>query len=289
MGLKDERLDGDVYIYELFRDVWSRWKLILSVALGTAAVVAVAVQWLPSWYSAEVLLAPAEEKKALSLPGALGGLASLAGFSIGGSGSGEALAVLQSRELAREFIGSEELLPVLFASKWNAASKTWKSSDPERQPDMRDAVRYFDRSIRTVTEDRKTKLVKLQIEWKDPALAAAWANKLPLLLNAHMRDRAIDEAELNLRYLRGELASASEVVLKQAIARLIESEMQKLMLARGAVEFAFKVIDRAEIPKRKSWPPRLLIVLSAFLMSGGLVMAFLLRGAWRRMVHVRSP
>lgn len=41
------------------------------------------------------------------------------------------------------------------------------------------------------------------------------------------------------------------VALQQAIGRLLENELQKLVLARGNEEFAFRVIDTAVAPRKK--------------------------------------
>ncbi len=49
--------------------------------------------------------------------------------------------------------------------------------------------------------------------------------------------------------------------------------MQKLMLARGNAEFAFRVIDRAEVPKVRTKPRRTLIVVLAMVL-GGMFAAF---------------
>jgi hypothetical protein len=77
------------------------------------------------WYRAEVLLAPADEKDSASLGGQLGGLAALAGVRVGSGGeSAEAIAVLRSREFAREFIEDFDLLTVFFADEWDAQRKT---------------------------------------------------------------------------------------------------------------------------------------------------------------------
>jgi uncharacterized protein involved in exopolysaccharide biosynthesis len=38
--------------------------------------------------------------------------------------------------------------------------------------------------------------------------------------------------------------------------------MQKLLLARGNDEFAFKVVDRAVAPRKPTWPQRVIIVVA---------------------------
>jgi len=132
-------------------------------------------------------------------------------------------------------------------------------------------------------------LVRLTVEWKDPVLAAKWANEFADLLNDRMRQRALSDAQTSIVYLREELGKTNEVVLQQSISRLIESEMQKITMARGNPEFAFKVIDRAEVPKRKSSPQRVLIVFAAAFLGGATTVAFVLWGALQRRRGTMTP
>jgi len=221
------------------------------------------------WYRAEVLLVPAEDQSTSSIGGQLGGLAALAGVSVEGDGVGvEALAVAKSREFARAFIEDFNLLPVFFSEDWDAENNRWLGSDPQDWPDIRSAVKFFHENLLRVTEDSKTGLVTLAIEWTDPDLAAEWASELVDRLNARLRERALREAESNVAYLRRELAETGVVTLQQSIGRLLENELQKLMLARGNEEFAFRVIDRAQSPKEHVRPRRLLIVAFGTLLGG---------------------
>jgi uncharacterized protein involved in exopolysaccharide biosynthesis len=58
------------------------------------------------------------------------------------------------------------------------------------------------------------------------------------------------------------------VTLQQSIGRLLESELQKLMLARGNEEFAFRVIDAASPPKERVRPKRALIAVVGTMLGG---------------------
>lgn len=279
--------DEDIDLFKLWHILWnSRW-LIVAVTAAFALGAVLYALLLPPWYRASVLLAPAKEKPAVSLTGQLGGLASLAGISTGGTGSVEAVAVLKSRDFARAFIEDQKLLPVLFAEDWDATASRWTVADP---PDHREAVELFDKSIRKVEEDRRTGLVTLSVEWKDPEFAAAWANLLSVRLNDHMRERALTEAELNVKFLRHELESTPIVGLQQSISRLLENEMEKVMLARSNAEFAFRIIDRAEVPRLKSKPKRTLMVVVATLLGGMFaVMVVLVGDAVRKRAVVTAP
>ena len=109
--------------------------------------------------------------------------------------------MLRSRDFARAFIEDEALLPLLFPDAWDAAAGRWTVEYP---PDLSQAAGFFVGKVREVEEDTGTGLVTLSIEWRDPELAAAWANLLAARLNDHMRQRALAEAEANVKYLRHE-------------------------------------------------------------------------------------
>ena len=139
---------------------------------------------------------------------------------------------------------------------------------------MRDAVENFKKNVISVSEDSSNGLVTLTVQWTDPQLAADWADLLVLRLNTHLRQRALAEAESNVEYLRGELSGTNLVTLQLSVGRLLETELQKVMLARGSEEFAFRVIDRAQVPKIRFKPNRTLIVVLATLLGGMLSVLF---------------
>jgi hypothetical protein len=269
---------------DLWAAAWrNRW-IVAVVLLASVLAGAAYVLLTPKWYRAEVVLVPAQERSSQGLMARFGGLASLAGISVGGGAGAEPLAVLRSRQFSREFIEAEGLLPVLFADKWNASTGSWEDADPRKHPDLRDAVRYFDLRVRTVEDDPKSGLVTVSVEWTDSKLSADWAIRLVERLNERMRERALAEAAANISYLQGELARTDVVAMQQSIGQLLESEMQKLMLARGNKEFSFKIVDRPDPPKRHTWP-RLSIVLMLAIVAGTVLSAILV--AWREYRRLR--
>lgn len=262
-----ETADEDISLRELWDIAWrGKWLIIAVTALFALAAVGYALQ-ATEWYRAEVLLVPAEERSTPSL-GGLGGLAALAGVSIGGSGGAEAIAVAKSREFARAFIADFQLLPVLFPEEWDVQNGRWRGDDPGKWPDMRDAVKFFHQDVLRVSDDANTGLVTLAIEWTDPELASEWASELVRRLNAKVRERALLEAETNVAYLQAELAQTNVITLQQSIGRLLENELQKLMLARGNEEFAYRVIDSAYPPKERVRPRRALIAILGTIVGG---------------------
>lgn len=279
------RVAGEVDLFEITRMLWaSRW-LVLGVAMLFAGFGA-GYAWLATpWYRAEVVLIPAEDRTNQGLAarlGQFGGLASLAGISLGSSDKTEPLAILKSRDFAASFIEQRQLLTVLFADQWDPVAQKWRTPG-KRVPDIRDAVQFFDKRVRRIQEDRKTGLVTLVIEWTDADLAATWANELADQINRQARERALEAASSNITYLQSEMKATSIVSLQQAIGRLLESEMQQLMLARGNEEFAFRVIDKARVPKKSFKPKRVIAIGGAALVGVLLAVFFLLaQDSYRR-------
>jgi uncharacterized protein involved in exopolysaccharide biosynthesis len=182
----------------------------------------------------------------------------------------ESLAVLRSRSFTQSFIGDRQLENELLPKERSGLFSQWFGGSEETS--LADAYRYFDRRVRSVSQDRRTGLVTLQIEWIDPVKAAQWANELVARLNAEMRRRAIASAAAATQYLERELAATTVIDTRQAITRLMEAQINRGMLANVTQEYAFRVVDTALAPDLGD-PVRprraLLLALGAFL--GGLI------------------
>jgi uncharacterized protein involved in exopolysaccharide biosynthesis len=231
---------------DLLRVVRNRWKWLLAVTLvPTLAALLLAVTS-PRRYQADLVALPRgpQDRSGLlnSLGGSLGGLAAMAGLNLGGGGErAEAIQMLQSQILARDFIEDHHLLPVLFSGDWDSRRQAWRGSPHT----MNEAVKYFDHGIRNVIEDRRTGLVTVRITWRDPVEAAAWANELVRRANEELRRRAVVRAQGSIEYLKREARSADVVEVQQTLYRLMEDQYKTLLLANVSNDYAFSVIDPA--------------------------------------------
>jgi len=284
-GMQEE---DEIDLLAYWRLIWGERKLILSITFAAALLAVAYSLTLPNIYRAEALLAPvkAEESKSglASALGGLGGLASMAGISVGGGGSvDENIAVLKSREFLWKFIKDQKLMPVLFEDDWDAELGKWKESSPEDQPSLWAAYRMFN-GLLTISPDKKSGLISVGVEWTDPALAAAWANALVMRVNEHLRQQAIARSNSSLKYLRAELLRTQIEEMRQALFELITKEQGKAMLANTRKEFAFQVLDGAVEPDRKAKPKRSLIVILTAFVAGFLAVVFVLikEGARKR-------
>jgi uncharacterized protein involved in exopolysaccharide biosynthesis len=269
--------EEEVSLRELINIFWGgRW-LMLAGALLFALGAFAASQIVSKRYQATIIVTPVDEEAsgggALgSLMSSAGSLASLAGLSLGtDEKKGRAIAELQAEELTQDYIRDNNLLPTLYAKLWDPVNRKWKVSDPSKVPTLWKANRMFKNSIRTIEEDKKTGMIKLTIEWKNPQQAATWANGLVKMANDFARTKAIGEAQRSIAYLNEQVAVNNEVEVRRRIYELLESEISKGMIARGREEYSLRVVDPAFAPERASSPqPALWTILGLF---GGTVVS----------------
>jgi uncharacterized protein involved in exopolysaccharide biosynthesis len=272
--------EDEIDLLELWNTLWKgKWFIIGFTFICTIIAVAYALLATPI-YKAEVLLAPVEEESSQgglgSFASQYGGIASLAGINLGGSSSNieTNIATLKSREFIYRFIKDNELMPVLFEDMWDKGKKAWISNDPEEIPTQWKAYNVLLESILKIDRDKDTGLVKLNILWKDPKLATKWANDLVDRINAHIRAKAVTEAQKSIDYLEQEIAKSSDVSMREILYRLIEKQAQTITLAQVREQYAFSIIDPAVVPEKWDKPNRRLIVVLGTVV-GGFISIFL--------------
>lgn len=262
---------GDIY-----RILRGSWIAIVTFTLaGAVLAVAIATLMKPI-YRAEVLLSPAVVENsagsALSrLAEQIAPISAVLGNSEGGLLNRDVrIAALRSRRLTESFVRERNLLPVLFPDEWDSATGNWKLRHGKpAPPSMDDAFRLFDEDVRAVSEDRRTGLVTLRIEWPDPRTAADWSNDLVARANEFLRQQVIREAQRSIAFLENELSKTSVVERRQIIYRLIESKTAEIMMANARTGYAFLVIDPAVVSDRDNYVrPRRAIIFVVGIVLG---------------------
>jgi uncharacterized protein involved in exopolysaccharide biosynthesis len=267
------------------------WRALLSAGLLGAVAGFVVFGQLERTYRSETVVVPVARDAGggllSSLRSQVGGLAQLAGFSMGGGGDKrvESLATLTSEGFAREFIRGNDLAKSLFAEEWDAEQKRWKN--PDDAPSINDAVRKFSKEVVKISEDRRTGLVTLRVEWSDPNVSAAWANEMIAQINRQMQSAAIAEADKSIAYLHQEIAATQDVELRAALYRLVEAQIQNKVLASVQKDFAYKVIEPAVASDldHQVRPRRLVVMILLSHFFGFIVFVYLI---WREVRSARS-
>jgi uncharacterized protein involved in exopolysaccharide biosynthesis len=281
----------EIDLRELWHAVWAgKWIIIVVTAIFAMASVFYALS-LPNIYKSEALLAPAdaEQQGGLgSLAGEFGGLASLAGVSLGGGKADKtalAIEILKSREFFAKFVEKHNILPDLMAAKsWDLASSTLIYNDevylvdsakwvrkvvpPKKaQPSLQESKKVFG-SLFNIVKNKETGMVILSLEHISPNIAKQWIDWLIQDINLDMKMRDKQEAEKSITYLQSQIGKTTIFEHKTLLFQLIEEQNKTLMFAEVRDEYVFKTIDTALVPELKAKPKRALIVVLAGLLGG---------------------
>jgi uncharacterized protein involved in exopolysaccharide biosynthesis len=141
-------------------------------------------------------------------------------------------------------------------------------------------VERFRKGVLDIEEDKLKETTTVTVDWTDPAVAARWANEFVALANQQLRNQTIEDATRNVAFLEDQVQRTRSVDIQRVMYNLIEQETQRLMLAKGRVDYAFTVADPAVKAESRVSPKRTLLVLS------GMVAGFLL-GSYVAWVRVR--
>ena len=271
--------DDEIDLFALWETlVEGKWLVLGCAALCFALATALAFIMTPK-YEARVVASFAEDGKSGGGMGGLaaqyGGLAEMAGISLGSGGSKEAsLAFLNSRAFIEQFIEEEKLLPILYAGSWDAEKKQWNVAEDEI-PTLWKAYKLFSKAILATSLDKKTNLLTLTITWKNREQAVHWANELVRRANETLRQKTITETQSSLDFLQKELEKTSIVEVQNTIYRVMETQVKSMMMANTQEQFAFKVIDPAIVVDEDAFVKPKRPLMMALGLFGGLFLGIL--------------
>jgi uncharacterized protein involved in exopolysaccharide biosynthesis len=283
--------DDEIDLAELWRAIWSGKYIIIVISFIFAVSSVAFALSKPDIYKASILLAPASSDSAGgmgALAGQFGGLASLAGISLGGGGTDKtalALEIIKSRAFLETFIIKHELLVPLMASEnWDRATDSLvinkelydsKNNKWLREvsllktsaPSPWEAYQRF-LSLLTISQDKATSLVTIDIEFYSPEIAKKWLVWLITDVNNFMREQDEQEAQSSIDYLTKQLEKTEVSAMETVFYQLIEEQTKNMMLTKVSAEYVLKTIDPAQVPDTKAKPKRALIVVLGTMLGG---------------------
>tara|TARA_B100002052_G_scaffold235442_1_gene218758 strand:- start:25341 stop:26240 length:900 start_codon:yes stop_codon:yes gene_type:complete len=274
-------LDNEIDLAELFSIIWNK-KLFISIFTSIAALISVLYAlYLPNIYTSSSLLAPTTEDNSLSSQlGSFSGLAGLAGVSLpAGNISNSQIAVkrIESFEFfSKYFLPNIKLEDLMAVDKWDAKNNTVVYDDSEfnstsnewsRKPSDQKAYKEYKRAL-SISQEELTGLVYLSMKHKSPVVAQNWVDTIIYNINECMREIDKQDAQNSIDFLNESLKNTNSQSIKVVFAKLMESQMQTLMLASSNEAYVFKTINSPIVPEDKSSPSRALICILGTLLGG---------------------
>ncbi|NQZ27001.1 MAG: LPS O-antigen length regulator [Colwellia sp.] len=284
--------DDEIDLSELWRAIWAGKFTIIIISMIFAVASVFFALSKPDIYKASAILAPASSEGGGGLgamAGQLGGLASMAGISLGGGGgvdkTGLALEILKSRSFIENFITKHDLLvPLMASKKWDMATDTliineeaydivndkWlrEVKAPKKpEPSTWETYKAFSKLVK-VTQDKISSMVYIDIEFYSPTIAKQWLTWLIQDINEFMREQDKIEAKASIDYLTEQLVNIKVSTMETVFYQLIEEQTKNMMLTMVKKEYVLKTIDPAQVPDTKTKPQRALIVVLGTVFGG---------------------
>ena len=297
----NRKTDDEIDLRELWNALWQGKVTIIAITSVFAIASVIIALMLPNIYRSEALLAPAEESQGgglSALAGQFGGLASIAGINLSDGATDPtvvAIETLKSRRFVKTFIDKHKLLVPLMASDgWNESDNTLQIDDDiynsdsqewvrdvspplQAKPSDTEAYKVFMEDILSVSQDKKSSLVRIGVEFYSPTLAKQWVDWLVTDLNDYMRAKDLNSANRTIDYLTKQLNSTSIADMQTIFYQLIEEQTKTIMLANVRQDYVLEIIDPAVVAEEASEPKRALICGALIVLGGflGVIVVFI--------------
>jgi tyrosine-protein kinase Etk/Wzc len=191
------QLDRDEYSVVTLLEILAKQKaLILGVTLGGTALAAAVAMLAPRYYSASTLLLPPQQNQsaAVGALAQLGSLAGLAGASAGVKSADETyVAFLKTRRVQDALIKKHKLI---------------QRYEVKSEESARDVLS----TLVSVSSDKKSGLITIAVEDRDPEFAATMANSYVNELQRMLGQFAVTEAQQRRMFLEQQVAKARDLL-----------------------------------------------------------------------------
>jgi len=277
-----ERTPDIVSFSKLMRSLYRmKWFILLSVTLFAVGSAYYAINK-PNVYTAKGIFIPADSSTGGGLSkiaGQFGGLASMAGISLGGDkGDNNAIALelLKSRSFLQAFIEKRNILPELLALKgwdqdtetliydetiFNVSTHTWVRIAPVRRKQIPTPWEgyYQLRGMFDVEYISKKGMINITLTSMSPQLSTKWLSWLIEDLNSYWRLQEQKLATDSINYIQDQIAKTNNSEMLSIFYDIIAEQTQKKLLTEVRKEYLFKTLAPIVTPEEKSAPSRALI------------------------------
>lgn len=277
----------EIDLRELFAIVWQgKWWIIGVTVLFLVSAVIFALS-LPNKYKSEGTYALTQRQGdgalGAQLSGQMGGLASLAGFSLGGvqgNDVDQAMAIIDSWPFLEKVVNKHNLKPLIMGVKgWNKETgeliwdnkiydpinKKWLREPPKgmkAEPSSFEVYTKFSKML-TASFDKKTTMLNVAVEYYSPVLAQQWVTILVSELNETFRLRDVSESNKNVAYLEQKISETGVAAMHSVFYKMIEAQMKTLMLAEVDEQYLVRRVVEPKVAELKSSPNRKIILILA--------------------------
>ena len=291
--------DDEIDLKELFLALWRGKLTIVFICANALFGGAVYLHKEERTFSVKAIYKPVAEDTQGPNLGGFGGLASLAGISLPSSSGSDFTAfqaLLTSQEVADILMNEQDVLSSLFKSEWDAETKTFsqpvksargrfigvlkKTLTGSEQSDYiaPNSQRLSNKLAKlvNVSVDKKTGYLAVSAEATDPQVQINLIQKMVSITDHLLKQRYIENAEDTLVFYQKKITLARSREQREALAKLMAQEDQRLMLAARGKNFVVEPLMRPTVSLYPTSPKASLILALSIALGGFLGSALVL-------------
>jgi len=279
---KSLEIRDEIDLKDLFLTLWKGRYIIFSISLLAMVFSSTYVRNSERKYSVEVVLKSVSEADNGPVLSGFSGLASLAGISLPTGSSSDFITyqkLIFSEEVAERVFTNRELMIKLFRSEWDLDSKSFKAPKSGQFTDFKNLIKsaligvgetqYIPpnpkrlslllRGTLAVTLDKNTGFISIFTEVPQPDTIVELITIVSQETDNLLKERFISTAEETLGFYYKKLLTSRVSEHREALAKLISVQDQKLMLASKSTNFVAEPLTRPNVSLHPTSPKANLI------------------------------
>ena len=282
--------NNEIDLRELFVSLWrGKWFIVFCLFVAIVAASAY-LRNADRLYTVNYIFQPTSNDDIAPTFSGFGGIASLAGITLptsSGSDFSTYKFLLISEEVAAVLLKDKDLVKEIFRSEWDENSNsfgkpqmnllgkfknsiktmlTGKEKIGYIRPNAARLSQWFQKNI-TITSNRETGFLKLSSETNSPDLIKSIMIKVTDTTDSLLKDRYIATAEEMMLFYQTQLSKARAREHREALAKLIAQEDQKLMLASKGDYFVAEPLTAPSVSLYPTSPKSTLILALAIVLG----------------------
>jgi len=299
MNQNNPPYDDEIDLRELFTALWRGKRLIIICVMLSIILASLYLRLAERKYTVRYVFAPVASENSRPNLGGLGGLASLAGVSLPTSSSSDFLTykfLLKSEEVAARILKDRDLLVSVFYSEWDKERELFRQPAPGPlksvvrglknlltgnepsayiPPNAARLSEWMDAAFNSA-EDRDTGFLTLSAETANPTLMVDVLTRATQETDQLLKERYVATAEQTMSFYQQQLSRARAREHREALAKLIAQEDQKLMLASKGSYFVAEPITEPYVSLGPTSPKASLVLALSVVLGGFLGAAIVL-------------
>jgi uncharacterized protein involved in exopolysaccharide biosynthesis len=287
---KSVEINDEIDVRELFRALWRGKYIIFLFSVVAVVLSSINLRNSERKYTVEAVFKPVVEASGSPNLSGLSGLASFAGISLPTSNGSDFTTyqkLIFSEEVAARVFTNQELVVKIFKSEWNSDSGSFVAPERGQISNLKQLVKTVltgSKKSQYISPNPKrlsmlmTKNLRISVEQKTGFLSISAETSEPditleIILSATqetdnlLKERFFSTAEDTLAFYYQKLLTSRSPEHREALAKLISAEDQKLMLASKSSNFVAEPLTTPSVSLYPTSPRPSFVLVIGFAMG----------------------